>query len=261
MSAPSGGRVVILASTRNDIAGYVDALFYVYSLLIIAYIVVNSDLRVRRAPAVQPHDQTRSSSSCATSPSRSLAPFRKIIPPLGPLDLSPIIALIVLRIVSAIVGGRLDRRVTGAGPRGRGPGLVLAAVLAADQLGEAIVRSIVPGDRRGVLPGVESSRCATTGSASGCSGGERGRGHVVVSQAALAAYFVFHLDRPLVWLPVGLLLGGALGNVIDRLRDGAVTDFLKLPMARLQPCGHRDHRRVLVLSTSSCARAMRLERR
>ena len=37
------------------------------------------------------------------------------------------------------------------------------------------------------------------------------------------------VDKPLVWLPTGMLLGGALGNVIDRLRDGAVTDFIKLP--------------------------------
>ena len=38
-----------------------------------------------------------------------------------------------------------------------------------------------------------------------------------------------HSSRPHVWLPTGLLLGGALGNVIDRVRDGAVTDFIKLP--------------------------------
>jgi signal peptidase II len=54
---------------------------------------------------------------------------------------------------------------------------------------------------------------------------------VIVGAAllALVAYFVTHLDRPLVWLPTGMLLGGALGNVIDRIRDGAVTDFIKLP--------------------------------
>ena len=27
----------------------------------------------------------------------------------------------------------------------------------------------------------------------------------------------------------GMLLGGALGNIIDRIREGAVIDFLKLP--------------------------------
>ena len=31
----------------------------------------------------------------------------------------------------------------------------------------------------------------------------------------------------MAWLPTGLLLGGAIGNLIDRLRDGAVTDFVK----------------------------------
>ena len=57
---------------------------------------------------------------------------------------------------------------------------------------------------------------------------------VIVGAAlvALLAYFVTHLDKPLVWLPTGMLLGGALGNVIDRIRDGAVTDFIKLPGGR-----------------------------
>ncbi len=34
---------------------------------------------------------------------------------------------------------------------------------------------------------------------------------------------------PGIWVPTGLLAGGAIGNVVDRVRDGAVTDFLKLP--------------------------------
>ena len=32
-----------------------------------------------------------------------------------------------------------------------------------------------------------------------------------------------------MWLPTGLLVGGAAGNLIDRIRLGAVTDFIKLP--------------------------------
>ena len=43
-------------------------------------------------------------------------------------------------------------------------------------------------------------------------------------------YFALHSTRPLIWLPTGMLLGGALGNVIDRLRAGYVTDFVKLPL-------------------------------
>ena len=36
--------------------------------------------------------------------------------------------------------------------------------------------------------------------------------------------------RALIWLPTGMLLGGALGNILDRARQGAVTDFVKLPL-------------------------------
>ena len=52
---------------------------------------------------------------------------------------------------------------------------------------------------------------------------------VVAALLTLLVYFITHIDKPLVWLPTGMLLGGALGNVIDRIRDGAVTDFIKLP--------------------------------
>ncbi len=48
--------------------------------------------------------------------------------------------------------------------------------------------------------------------------------------ALVLAYFVRHPERPWLWLPTGLLLGGAVGNLIDRLRDGAVTDFVKVPL-------------------------------
>ena len=47
---------------------------------------------------------------------------------------------------------------------------------------------------------------------------------------ALVAFFATHLGRPLVWLPTGLLVGGAAGNLIDRAREGAVTDFVDLPL-------------------------------
>jgi len=46
----------------------------------------------------------------------------------------------------------------------------------------------------------------------------------------LLIYFARHLDLPLIWLPTGMLIGGAFGNVIDRLRAGSVTDFIKLPL-------------------------------
>jgi signal peptidase II len=110
--------------------------------------------------------------------------------------------------------------------------LVAAAVVVADQVTKAIVRrSLDPFQDVKVIPGVHFVRSENSGVAfSVFSGG----GPLVVIVAILAlgallAFFVTHLHRRLVWLPTGLLLGGAAGNLIDRVRLGAVTDFVKLP--------------------------------
>jgi signal peptidase II len=110
--------------------------------------------------------------------------------------------------------------------------LVMAAVIALDQATKALVRSSVAiGDRDGVFPGVEIVHVRNEGVAFSrfSSGGTVVAVIVGAALLALLAYFVTHLDKPLVWLPTGMLLGGALGNVVDRIRDGAVTDFIKLP--------------------------------
>ena len=39
-------------------------------------------------------------------------------------------------------------------------------------------------------------------------------------------WFAVNAGREWLWLPVGLLLGGAIGNLIDRAREGAVIDFI-----------------------------------
>ena len=51
----------------------------------------------------------------------------------------------------------------------------------------------------------------------------------LVALAVLVVYLARRPDRPLLWLPTGMLVGGALGNLIDRIAHGAVTDFIKLP--------------------------------
>ena len=48
--------------------------------------------------------------------------------------------------------------------------------------------------------------------------------------AVLLVHFALHSTRALIWLPTGMIAGGALGNIIDRLRHGSVTDFIKLPL-------------------------------
>jgi signal peptidase II len=111
-------------------------------------------------------------------------------------------------------------------------GVVVALVLAADQVTKALVRGdIEQGERREVLFFLDLVHVRNDGIAFGALGG--GQALVVVAVAValagLLAFFALNARRPLIWLPTGLLLGGAVGNIIDRVRDGAVTDFLKVP--------------------------------
>ncbi|MGO9488842.1 MAG: signal peptidase II [Solirubrobacteraceae bacterium] len=110
---------------------------------------------------------------------------------------------------------------------------VAALVIVADQLAKHAVRSsIVPGEERRFLPGVELVNTRNHGVAFGFLPGSHVGVTILISLAlaVLLGYFALHTDRPLIWLPTGMLLGGALGNVLDRVRSGAVTDFIKLPL-------------------------------
>ena len=111
--------------------------------------------------------------------------------------------------------------------------LVVAAVVAVDQATKALVRATIPrGGREAVLPGVELVHGRNTGVAFGALSGGGAVVTVVIGAAlvALLAYFATHVGRPLFWLPTGMLVGGAIGNVVDRVRDGAVTDFIQIPL-------------------------------
>ncbi len=111
--------------------------------------------------------------------------------------------------------------------------LVMVFVVVLDQLSKVAVRkSIVPGETRGVLPGIQLVNTRNQGVAFGFLPGRHVAVTVLVGVALLVllVYFARHRDKPLIWLPTGMLLGGALGNIVDRLRVGSVTDFIKLPL-------------------------------
>jgi signal peptidase II len=110
---------------------------------------------------------------------------------------------------------------------------VAALVVAADQLTKSAIRdSITPGEEHRFLPGVELVNTRNHGVAFGFLPGSHVGVTILIAVALLVllAYFAKHLTRPLIWLPTGMLIGGAIGNVIDRLRGGSVTDFVKLPL-------------------------------
>jgi signal peptidase II len=111
--------------------------------------------------------------------------------------------------------------------------VVLVVVVVLDQITKhAVEHSIVPGEERRFLPGVELVNTRNHGVAFGFLPGNHVGVTILISLALLVllVYFALHATRRFIWLPTGMLMGGALGNIIDRVRDGSVTDFVKLPL-------------------------------
>ena len=110
---------------------------------------------------------------------------------------------------------------------------VLAVVVGLDQLSKHLVRDgIVPGEEKRFLPGVELVNTRNHGVAFGFLPGSHAGVTILIGLAVLLllAYFARHVHDRLIWLPTGMLIGGALGNILDRINEGSVTDFIKLPL-------------------------------
>ena len=116
--------------------------------------------------------------------------------------------------------------------RTRGAALALAtvgAVVAVDQITKAwALAAIDHGERVNVFFGIDLVRVRNNGVAFGAlsNSGALVLVVVVVALVALLAYFGSHIATPGLWLPVGMVFGGALGNLADRARIHAVTDFI-----------------------------------
>jgi uncharacterized protein YggT (Ycf19 family) len=92
----------LLATFRNDLANYVQAIFYVYTLLIIAYILTSLFFAFGgRMPYARWSGALLGFLRDVCEP--YLRIFRRFIPPIGALDLSPVIGILVLNFVGAII--------------------------------------------------------------------------------------------------------------------------------------------------------------
>jgi signal peptidase II len=110
---------------------------------------------------------------------------------------------------------------------------VVIVVVILDQVTKQAVRSgIAVGDVHKFLPGVNLVHVTNNGVAFGflAGGGAVVLVVTLVALSALVGFFILHPARRWLWLACGLLVGGALGNLIDRLAHGSVTDFVKLPL-------------------------------
>jgi YggT family protein len=95
---------LVFATAREEIANYVQAVFYVYTLLIIAYILSSLYFAFGgRLPYSRWSSAVLGFLRDVCEP--YLRIFRRFIPMIGPLDISPIVALIVLSLVGSVVEG------------------------------------------------------------------------------------------------------------------------------------------------------------
>lgn len=107
--------------------------------------------------------------------------------------------------------------------------VTVAVVVALDQGTKHLVNASVDRGRSvNVFFGLDISNTRNRGVAFGALEGKGGVVGVLIAVAllALVVWFALNATRAWLWLPVGLLLGGAVGNLIDRAREGAVTDFI-----------------------------------
>ena len=94
--------LLVLADARNEIANYLSAVITVYVILIIAYILSSLFFSFGgRVPYSRWSSAILGFLRDVCEPYLGL--FRRFIPPLGPLDLSPIVAIVLLQIVGGII--------------------------------------------------------------------------------------------------------------------------------------------------------------
>lgn len=119
---------------------------------------------------------------------------------------------------------------SGPGPRAWGlAGALCALVVGLDQAAKAAIEAnLVPGEKVDVLGPLTLTLAHNDGVAFGLASGG-GAALVALTIAALlfvGVLFARDPARPGMWVAIGLLTGGALGNLIDRVRTGEVTDYI-----------------------------------
>jgi signal peptidase II len=110
--------------------------------------------------------------------------------------------------------------------------IVCGAVVLLDQASKAIVVSLLSvGQHESIGLGFRVTNTMNSGLAFGIGQGEGFvLGVTVVALALVLLWFALDPTRPGLWLAVGLLAGGAIGNLADRVRMDAVTDFIDPPL-------------------------------
>jgi uncharacterized protein YggT (Ycf19 family) len=95
--------LALLADAASSVNTFIDVFIYVYVLLIFVYILT-SWVRLPYTPWVR-----RLSDFLRDVCEPYLRLFRRILPPLGPLDLSPVVAIVLLFLVKDVIDRLFDQ--------------------------------------------------------------------------------------------------------------------------------------------------------
>ena len=94
--------IVVAATARDTVANYLQAVIYVYTLIIFAYVLTSLIFSLGlRVPYARWSDALLGFLRDVSEP--YLRIFRRFLPMLGPIDISPIVGIIVLQIVGGIL--------------------------------------------------------------------------------------------------------------------------------------------------------------
>jgi signal peptidase II len=106
-------------------------------------------------------------------------------------------------------------------------------VVAIDQASKAGAMAVVArGHETELLPFLSIANVRNTGIAFGAFTGASAVliGVTIVALVGVLGYVSNGRTGPRMWVSSGLLVGGALGNLADRVRIGAVIDWVDLPL-------------------------------
>ena len=93
--------MITLAVTRDDVANYVSALFFVYTMLILASVLLSWVAQFRPIPYNLTLRAVIGFIEETTQPFLNM--FRRVIPRIGPLDISPMVAILAIWIIGGVI--------------------------------------------------------------------------------------------------------------------------------------------------------------
>ena len=113
----------------------------------------------------------------------------------------------------------------------RRAGALAGIVVVLDQVAKSLIEAnLTPGEDVDVLGPIGLTLSHNSGVAFGLAAGGGTRLVLVTALALGVVAYLFSRDptRPGMWAAAGLLAGGALGNLADRIRADAVTDYVAI---------------------------------